>query len=246
MVGNKLRKAFQILVKPGLAMVLLSHRVAASVEHQAPLSGLACRAVIDIGANRGQFTLIARYLYPQAKIMAFEPLPGPAHIFRSVFAHDADIELHSCAIGSRAEQQVMHISARDDSSSLLPIGDEQSRIFPGTGEADTAVVDVKRLDEIVVEDEIIAPALLKLDVQGYELEALRGCEGVLHKFSWIYCECSFVVLYEGQALADTVIAWLRDHNFKLLGAYNMAYDEQGKSVQADLLFAPFANHDGPQ
>ncbi|MCK9367495.1 MAG: hypothetical protein M0P72_10155 [Metallibacterium scheffleri] len=40
--------------------------------------------------------------------------------------------LHACAVGERAGMASMHVSARDDSSSLLPIGSEQTRIFPGT------------------------------------------------------------------------------------------------------------------
>ena len=95
---------------------------------------------------------------------------------------------------------------------------------------------MRRLEDVLRPDEIAAPALLKLDVQGYELEALRGCESLLGRFNQVYCECSFVSLYEGQALADEVIAWLRERSFRLVGVYNMAYDRRGKGVQADLLF----------
>ena len=55
-------------------------------------------------------------------------------------------------------------------------------------------------------------------------------------FAWVYCECSFIEWYAGQALADEVIAWLRERGFKLCGVYNMAYDRDGKAVQADFLF----------
>jgi len=82
----------------------------------------------------------------------------------------------------------------------------------------------------------LSPALLKLDVQGFELEALKGCEDLLHCFAWVYAECSFVELYEGQALADGVIAWLRERGCVLSGVYNMTYDKQGRAVQADFLF----------
>ncbi|EQD74431.1 hypothetical protein B1B_02676, partial [mine drainage metagenome] len=37
-------------------------------------------------------------------------------------------------------------------------------------------------------------------------------------------ECSFVALYEGHALADEVIAWLRERGLRLIGVYNMAND----------------------
>jgi len=43
-------------------------------------------------------------------------------------------------------------------------------------------------------------------------------------------------LYTGQALADEVIAWLRERSFKLCGVYNMAHDRDGKAVPADFLF----------
>ena len=53
----------------------------------------------------------------------------------------------------------------------------------------------------------------------------------------MYVECSFVELYAGHAFADAVIAWLRGRGFALRGVYNMAYDDDGRAVQADFLFA---------
>ncbi|WP_276965161.1 FkbM family methyltransferase, partial [Metallibacterium scheffleri] len=187
-------------------------------------------------ANRGQFALVSRHCYPDARIVSFEPLPEPAAIFRQVFASDARVLLHACAIADKAGTTHMHVSARDDSSSLLPIGSEQTRIFPGTAEVALAQIEMRRLEDVLQRADIAAPALLKLDVQGYELQALRGCETLLDAFAWVYCECSFVELYAGQALADEVIAWLRERRFGLLGAYNMAFDHAGRAVQADFLF----------
>ena len=129
--------------------------------------------MVDIGANRGQFSLLARELFPEARIVAFEPLPGPAETFTRVFAHDPRIRLHVVALGACSGEATIHVSARDDSSSLLPIAETQSRIFPGTQETGTADVEVRRLEEVLKPEEITAPALLKLDVQGYELEALH-------------------------------------------------------------------------
>ena len=74
------------------------------------------------------------------------------------------------------------------------------------------------------------------DVQGFELQALAGCEDVLERFAWVYVECSFMELYAGQAFADAVIAWLRERGLRLAGVYNMAYDGEGHAVQADFLF----------
>lgn len=211
--------------------------VAAGVEHTPVLHSLGdIRTVIDIGANRGQFALVARRCFPQAQIIAFEPLTQPASRFRQVFADAGQVTLHQAAIGPEQIRVPIHISARDDSSSLLPITTLQGQIFPGTGEAATEIVKAAPLRDFLAKEDIQSPALLKLDVQGYELEALKGCEGLLEHFTYVYCECSFMELYAGQALTDEVIAWLRERGFRLEGIYNMAYDRQGRAVQGDFLF----------
>lgn len=194
------------------------------------------QTVLDIGANRGQFALVARYCFPGAIIYSFEPLSEPAKIFRNVFLYDPLVHLHEAAVGEQSGETTIHISARDDSSSLLSITEDQNRIFPGTAERATQNIQVGRLAEFLKTEQIVAPALLKLDVQGYELSALRGCEDLLRRFAWVYAECSFLELYKGQALADEVIAWLWERGFILSGVYNLAYDRDGKAVQADFLF----------
>ena len=235
--AHKLRKVLRVLTSQDRRWWrALRHGAAPSLEHLRVLRLMTPETVVNIGANRGQFALAARHVFSHARIDSFEPLPGPAATFRRVFAGDAQVVLHPYAIADQAGTTHMHVSARDDSSSLLPIGSEQERIFPGTAEVAVAHIEMRRLDDVLQRADIAAPALLKLGVQGYELQALRGCETLLDAFAWVYCECSFVELYAGQALADEVIAWLRARGFALLGAYNMAFDHAGRAVQADFLF----------
>ena len=233
-----MRKLFAVFsLGCGRSLRALRLGVAAGVEHVRVLRNLgAVSVVVDIGANRGQFALAARHCFPTAHIVSFEPLPGPAAMFRRVFAGDSLVALHEAAIGPVVGEATMHVSRLDDSSSLLPITAEQERVFPGTAEAGTSAVQTGPLEQFVASDEIDAPALLKLDVQGYELEALKGCESLLHLFEAVYCECSFIELYAGQALAGEVVAWLRERRFDLAGVYNASYDRNGRAVQADFLF----------
>ena len=234
---NKSRKLLSIaLIGRPVWFRALRFGVAASVEHTMVLQNLVCQTIVDIGANRGQFALVARHYFSSAKIISFEPLPKPAALFHRIFARDGAVVLHTAAIGPRAEECSMHVSARDDSSSLLPISSLQEEVFPGTGEVENIDVRVATLDTFVTEADIIEPALLKLDVQGFELDALKGCESLLHKFEWVYCECSFVELYSGQKLAADVIDWLSNKGFTINGIYNPAYDRDGKAIQADFLF----------
>jgi FkbM family methyltransferase len=232
-----MRKLVAILFVPAWFRALWRYHVAGGVEHVRVLCSLGkIFTVVDIGANRGQFALVARYCFPNAKIISFEPLPEPARIFRRVFAKDGAVILNEAAVGPIKEDCSMHLSARDDSSSLLPIAGLQSEIFPGTNEVGTVNVHVAPLTEFIKEDEIVGGALLKLDVQGFEMEALQGCELMLSNFDWIYCEASFVELYTGQKLAADVIKWLSERGFKIKGIYNSSYDNEGRAIQADFLF----------
>jgi len=232
---TRIIKLYGCLVDSAFRRALFSHGVAAATEHRNVLE-TDLETLVDIGANRGQFSLTARRWAPRAKVFAFEPLSGPAARFRKVFHDDPNVMLHEAAIGPARSTATIHVSAADDSSSLLPISPIQTRLFPGTGEVRTETIQVGRLADFVTANDIVASAMLKLDVQGFELEALRGCEDLLGCFTYVYAECSFVELYIGQALAHEIIFWLGRRGFSLSGVYNMGYDSKGLAVQGDFLF----------
>ena len=215
---------------------LMRHRVAAAVEHKEGLGTLELRTVVDVGANRGQFALFALHTYPGAKVISLEPLAVPAARFRGVFANEPRVTLHNVALAPESGESTMHVSGHDDSSSLLPITATQEELFKGTSEVGTEKVRTALLSDVIDGSQIEAPALLKLDVQGYELQALRGCGELLEKFAYVCAEGSFIELYEGQVLAEELVAWLGDRGFELIRRYGGESDAQGKMIQADMLF----------
>src|SRR5262249_44883265 len=98
-----------------------------------------------------------------------------------------------------------------------------------------------RLGDYLDADAIRGTALLKLDVQGFELPALRGCEGLLQSFSHVYVEVSFIELYTGQALAGEVTAYLMGKGFSLARVANLSSGRSRSPIQCDFLFARTSN-----
>ncbi len=238
-LGSRGRKLRRILAVPSYRRAL-RRGVAAAVEHDATPLPERFGTVIDAGANRGQFALVAARRWPAATLVCFEPLPAPRATLGRVLAGHRRLRVVDAALSTAAGTADLHVSRADDSSSLLAITDQQTATFPGTEEVGTIRVRTARLDAEVDAAAIERPALLKIDVQGAELDVLRGATGVLDCIDAIVVECSFVELYAGQSLADEVIRLLHRHGFALSALASPTSDARGRIVQADLVF-----HNGP-
>jgi FkbM family methyltransferase len=210
--------------------------VPATIEHEPALKPYRFKTILDVGANRGQFTLLAAGLFPEGAIIAFEPLIGPYEKLIAVTASLPKVSAINAAIGASRASRSMNVSKRPDSSSLLPIGAEQERVFPSTGFHHHEDVQVAPLSDFVRPSDIERPSLLKIDVQGYELEVLKGALDCLEQIDVIYVEASFIELYAGQALASDIIDELSKHGFRLTSVNNLSVDAEGRAVQADFLF----------
>lgn len=207
--------------------------VAPSIEHSDVPFRDSYETIVDSGAARGQFALLARRRYPDARIIGFEPLPEARKTLQRLFRRDPRVESHGVALGARSEAATLNVAAQDDSSSLLPIGATQERLYPGTSKVSEQAVTVRRLDEALVT--VARPALIKVDVQGGELDLFRGAGDMLSLFDDIFVECSFVELYDGQPLVADVLGFLFSHGLQLVGVYGIARAADGTYLQADFL-----------
>jgi FkbM family methyltransferase len=237
MITSIITKVLRILMTRQYRSALLRTGVFASTEHDNIISGLGLSTVVDIGANRGQFALCVRRLYPTANIFSFEPLQKPASKYLKVFKNDGRAQLINKAVALRSGSAAMHVARWDVSSSLLPIAQAQHDNFPFTEESRQEIVSTAPLNECLEKSAIMGTAMLKLDVQGYELAVLQGCESLLERFKYVYVEASFIELYVGQALATDVTAHLFARGYKLICIANLSNGSSKRPIQADFLFS---------
>ena len=191
MILLKVRKLLFMLIRARYWPALI-RSCAPSLEHRTIIRYKSWSTLIDVGANKGQFTLLALNRNPSIRVFAFEPLRQAAGTYARLFSRSRNVKLYQCALGSSEASGTLHISRKDDSSSILPISDRQVRIFPGTESIGSQQVEVKRLDSILSQGDVKPPSLLKIDVQGFELEVLKGAEMLLGVSDDIYVEVSFV------------------------------------------------------
>lgn len=229
-----LSKLLGIARRPSLALQLL-RGTAAGVEHIDALSGLGLVTLVDVGANRGQFSLVARHLYPKLKIIAFEPLDEAARQYERVVG-TRGVVLHRRALGSAEGTRAFYVTDRTDSSSLLSPGVGQREAY-GVSFSRRVDVGVARLDEVLDSKDLSGPVLMKIDVQGGEHDVIRGSAALLPSIAYVYVELSFVELYDSQHLAGEVVALMHSEGYALRGVYNVSHTRAFGATQADFLFA---------
>jgi FkbM family methyltransferase len=211
--------------------------VAATTEHEGVTFPRDYATVLDVGANRGQFALFALHRFPRARLVCFEPLIDARRTLTKVVGGNPRVRIEACAVGAAEASLPMNVARSDDSSSLLSPTPLQLSSFPGTASVGSVEVSVRRLDDVVGRALLDTPILLKIDVQGFELEVLKGAENLLADGCDVLVECSFSELYAGQPLADEVICELFSRGLRLRGIFSITKDADGVPLQGDLLFA---------
>ncbi len=173
--------------------------------------------VFDVGANRGQYASRLRALGYAGRIVSFEPLSDAFAKLSGQAARDPKWECVRCAVGDSDGEAVIHIAGNSESSSLLSMGERHLSSAPESAYVGTETVPLRRLDALHSRHSSVGDRIfLKLDVQGYEKQALRGATETLGRVVAIESELSLVPLYTGQALLHEVVELLDTSGFALV------------------------------
>lgn len=192
--------------------------------------------LLDAGANQGQFALAASHFYPGCYIHSFEPLPEVYPLLQQNTRKIEKIRTYNYALGSAAGTLIFYSNAYSHASSALPMSDLQQHLIPGTAKVEQITVDVKRLDDISTELALVPPVLLKMDVQGFEKEILKGATNCLHQIDYLLFEASFVPMYKGEPLFDEMHSFVKELGFEFIAPVGFLQSEQLQILQMDLLY----------
>ena len=192
------------------------------------LRELDVNIVLDVGANRGQFAKRLRRDGYTGRIVSFEPVPEIADELEKAAARDPDWRVLRHALGDRDEEVEINVGVGQGRlSSLLPSSDFGRSWSPHI-EADRRVaVSVRRLDGLF--DEAVAGVdhprvYLKLDTQGYDLQAFAGAGDRLAEVVGLQSELSLVPLYDGMPHLTEQLSTYESAGFQVTGMFPVIFD----------------------
>jgi FkbM family methyltransferase len=204
--------------------------------HSSWLKAAGIQTVIDVGAHKGEFASAIASILPEARIYAFEPLPECFSTLRQRLGHRSGFTAYRAALGDSEGEVSFLRSNFSKASSLLCMTNLHKEAFPWSAETSPITVSVAPLDSYLPEMEVTPKTLLKIDVQGYEAEVLRGAVRSLNSIDYILMEVTFEELYEGQALFDDIYRFLSACGFSYHGSWDELLSPDGRVLQSDALF----------
>jgi FkbM family methyltransferase len=200
--------------------------------------GISPKTVIDVGANVGQFAIACANIFPDVTVHSFEPEPKSLSRLKQNVTKLDRVHVHPIALGEKCGEVNFHVNSHSHSSSFLALGERHRRAFPSAREIDTIKVRVSTLDREIESVSLQSPALLKLDVQGYEPQVLEGAVETLKRVDHVLLEVSFRPLYEGEKTFMDIARTMQHRGFEFLRPVAWLDDPQtGETLQMDALFA---------
>lgn len=194
--------------------------------------------VLDVGANEGQFARQIRAAGWGGPILSFEPLrDAHAALSRTAAIDPYWTVAPRTAIGAERAMVTINVAGNSQSSSILPMLERHRVTAPESAYVGTEEIGVLPLDEAIGEQGGAGPYLLKMDVQGFESEVLRGAPETLRDTGVVYCEMALQPLYEGEKPFHELYADIVRHGFRCAGLFNGHYDgSTGEVLQCDGVF----------
>lgn len=195
-------------------------------------------AIIDVGANIGQFAYMAHCALPDLPIFSFEPDPACfAHLQKTFLSHHIQGRCFPLAISDQAGQVQLNIYESTANNSLLHRQQENAVAVKN--------VTCATLDSLQEELFALNAPLLKIDVQGAELLALRGAKEFLKRCKFVLLEVALEASYDGNAHIAEVMVAMQSAGFtcwEIVDVLRKKKPDELGIAEMDLLFIRNGGH----
>ncbi len=165
---------------------------------------ITCSSIAHFGAHYGQE--VDSYLKNNfTEIHLFEPQSSCFSVLQKKFGQNKTITLHNFALGSQTETSILNLGSGDGQASSILQPQLHNKLYPYIEFTKSENIEIKRFDQL----DLGNVDFLNIDIQGFELEALKGCEKFLEdNIHYIYTEVNRKHVYKNCALIQEIDEYL--------------------------------------
>jgi len=202
------------------------------------LRGHQVSGFIDAGASNGRISRRLLHRFPSAQAYAFEPNPLYAEALKQYAGEEPRFHPQFLAISDREGSATLHVTESPGNTSLFMPGRRLKDISAaGASVKSDDEVELVTIDNWAQRNGGPSIELMKFDIQGGELKALRGAARTLKDSTLlVYSEICFNPMYENGAIYSEIDLVLRDCGFGLYDIYKPKYNHKGLIMWANAIF----------
>ncbi|NSX92640.1 FkbM family methyltransferase [Agrobacterium tumefaciens] len=189
----------------------------------------------DIGANVGQTCRLAVEVFPEARVLSFEPVASTyATLVENNKSLKRPVETFDIAFGEENGTVELFLKELSVHHTLLP---SRNKPLDRAGNA-SEIIKVRRLSDFAAEQGIDFIDILKIDVEGYEIGVLKGGDSLLSgNVAFVIAECNFAIRDERNTYFPKLERYLTERGFEVVGLYDVVYRERdGRLEYCDAVF----------
>jgi FkbM family methyltransferase len=196
--------------------------------------GINCKNILDVGANKSEWSIIAKSFFPEANLYLIEPLSEMEPYLKEFCEKNPGSKYFLNGAGSKIEKHVL-TTWGDDLAGANCLVKENASLKSTNKQREILIVTI---DSLINEGKLPVPELVKIDVQGFEIEVLKGAERLLGQTELFIIESSLFKFYEPVPIISELISYMVLRNYEIydFSGY-LRRPSDGALGQVDICFA---------
>ena len=184
------------------------------------VKNLDCKILIDVGSHKGEFLKSFLDINKIRKFYCFEPQIEVFKFLKKEFKNNKKVKLHNFALGESQGKKKIYISNLTSLSTMSKFDDKSfwlkfKNLIVGDKRRSNSVSRIKQKKiDMIFKNISLKKSFLKIDVEGYELNVLKGCEKKIKEISYVLVESHTFSQYHNKF--NLVNKFLNNNNFVIV------------------------------